>query len=74
MKRKKIPKTQLKVDRESFKEFIKGEKESKSSSHSGRHYGRYKVLVGEEDIIEIIFQVIEVALEAGVIVRQMAIP
>ena len=70
LKRKNVPTTDLQVERKSFKEFVRGVKESKSSSPSGRHYGHYKALLEDEELFEILYLLVETALEAGVILKR----
>ena len=70
LKRKEIIETELKVTEEAFRKFIQKVKESKSSSPSGRHYGHYKVMLEEEELVRIAFRIVETALAAGVVLER----
>ena len=69
-KREAVTTTNLHMTFEEFKSFIKKVPESKSSSPSGRHYGHYKVLARDEELLEIIFDLMSLALKHGIILRR----
>ena len=48
-----------------FVKFAKGAKESKGPPPSGRHYGHYKVLAQEEDLLEVLYKIMECAVQTG---------
>ena len=48
---------------EDFKGYVKKVQENKKSSPSGRHYGHYKVLALEEDLLKVVFGVLYLALK-----------
>ena len=72
MRRKKegTPEVELIAKFEDFKRFASQAKESKGGGPSGRHYGHYKVLAQEEDILRIVFRVMALALKHGVVLRR----
>ena len=53
----------LTIPKEAFHSFCKRITESKSTSPSGRHCGNYKAIKDEKDLMNILFQVIEMSLE-----------
>ena len=56
---------------EDFRSFIKGIKETKSSSPSGRHYGPYKVLFNQDErYLKIIHGVLQLALTHSIILNR----
>ena len=69
LKKKDVEKTELEVDLESFRKFIKKAKESQRASPSGRHYGHYKVLEQDDELVKLVFEVIQVVLETGVVLK-----
>ena len=67
---KKVRETDLEVNIEEFRKFIMQVKESKSSSPSGRRYGHYKVLSQCDKLIQLVFDVMGLALKAGVVLER----
>ena len=65
-----VKETEFKVTYDGFKKFIKGTKESKSSLPSGRHYGHYKALRDEEELCKLMFEIVQVAVENGIVLER----
>ena len=57
LKKKVVEETELEVDIEAFRQYIRKVKESKSSSPSGRHYGHYKVLEKDDELIGLVYDI-----------------
>ena len=65
-----MPETELEVTYERFAAFIKSVKESKSSLPSGRHYGHYKTLQEEEELLRLVFKVVQIALQNRIVLER----
>ena len=55
---------------ETFKDFTVKVQENKTSSPSGRHYGHYKVLAMEEDLLTVVYDVMALDLERGIVLER----
>ena len=63
-------KVELRTTFKTFQALVKKVKENKTSSPSKRHYGHYKVLAMEEELLRVVYDVIDLALERGIVLKR----
>ena len=68
-----VTQIQTELNFEKFREFVTKQQESKRSSPSGRHYGHMKTCLQDTEILRVLFDIIDMALQNGVVLERWLI-